>query len=70
MRTRTLMAAFIMAAYVFVALATVLYSGALALESIFGVDTNLGIWLIGILAGGLHDLRRAEGGRVVGPDPG
>ena len=51
-RTRTLMAAFIMAAYVFVALATVLYSGALALESIFGIDTNLGIWLIGILAGG------------------
>ena len=51
-RTRTLMAAFIMAAYVFVALATVLYSGALALESIFGIDLNLGIWLIGILAGG------------------
>ena len=51
-RTRTLMAGFIMAAYVFVALATVLYSGALALESIFGIDTNLGIWLIGILAGG------------------
>ncbi|MCY4574424.1 MAG: solute:sodium symporter family transporter, partial [Gemmatimonadetes bacterium] len=51
-RTRTLMAAFIMAAYVFVALATVLYSGALALESIFGIDTVAGIWLIGILAGG------------------
>ena len=51
-RTRTLMAAFIMAAYVLVALATVLYSGALALESIFGIDTGLGIWLIGILAGG------------------
>ncbi len=52
LRTRTLMAAFIMAAYVFVALATVLYSGALALESIFGIDTVAGIWLIGILAGG------------------
>ena len=51
-RTRTLMALFIMLAYVFVALATVLYSGALALESIFGIDLNLGIWLIGILAGG------------------
>jgi len=51
-RTRTLMAGFIMAAYVFVALATVLYSGALALESIFGIDLDLGIWLIGILAGG------------------
>ncbi|MDE2676528.1 MAG: solute:sodium symporter family transporter [Gemmatimonadota bacterium] len=52
LRTRTLMAAFIMAAYVFVALATVLYSGALALESIFGIDTLAGIWLIGVLAGG------------------
>ena len=27
-------------------------TGALALESIFGIDLNLGIWLIGILAGG------------------
>ncbi len=52
MRTRTLMAGFIMAAYVFVALATVLYSGALALESIFGIDKVAGIWLIGLLAGG------------------
>ena len=51
-RTRTLMAGFILAAYVLVALATVLYSGALALESIFGLDTGTGIWLIGILAGG------------------
>ena len=42
-RTRTLMAAFIMAAYVFVALATVLYSGALALESIFGIDGGMAV---------------------------
>jgi len=48
---RTIMAAFMMLAYVFVALATVLYSGALALEAIFGLDTVLGIWLIGLLAG-------------------
>ena len=51
-RTRTLMATYIMAAYVLVALATVLYSGALALESIFGLDIGAGIWLIGVLAGG------------------
>ncbi|WP_419936821.1 SLC5 family protein [Candidatus Palauibacter sp.] len=51
-RTRTLMAGFILAAYVLVALATVLYSGALALESIFGLDLGVGIWLIGALAGG------------------
>jgi SSS family solute:Na+ symporter len=50
--TRSLMAAFMMLAYVFVALATVLYAGALALESVFGVNTLVGIWLIGILAGG------------------
>ena len=50
-QTRTLMACFMLAAYVFVALATVLYSGALALESVFGINMTLGIWLIGVLAG-------------------
>lgn len=49
--TRTIMAVFMMLAYVFVALATVLYSGALALESVFGVPIVAGIWTIGILAG-------------------
>jgi len=48
---RTLMSAYMMLAYVFVALATVLYSGALALDAIFGLDIVLGIWLIGVLAG-------------------
>ncbi len=51
-RTRTLMAVFLLAAYVFVALAVVLYAGALALQSIFGVGVVQGIWLIGLLAGG------------------
>jgi len=50
--TRLLMAFFIMIAYVIVALATVLYSGSIALEQIFGIDYRLGIWLIGLLAGG------------------
>lgn len=48
---RTLMATYMLFAYVLVALATVLYSGALALEAVFGVPTLYGIWLIGILAG-------------------
>ncbi len=48
---RTIMAFFIMIAYIFVALAAVLYSGSLALNSIFGIDLVTGIWLIGILAG-------------------
>ena len=51
-RTRTLMAVFLLAAYVFVALAVVLYAGALALQSIFGLGVVQGIWLIGLLAGG------------------
>ena len=48
---RTLMAGYMMLIYVFVALASVLYSGALALEQIFAVDLFVGIWLIGVLAG-------------------
>ena len=48
---RTLMATYMMLAYVFVALATVLYSGSLALEAVFGIPTLYGIWLIGVLAG-------------------
>ena len=49
--TRAIMAAFMMLAYVFVALASVLYAGSLALEAIFGIDLTVGIWLIGITAG-------------------
>jgi SSS family solute:Na+ symporter len=48
---RAVMAGFMMVAYIFVALAAVLYSGALALNSIFGIPIVLGIWLIGVLAG-------------------
>jgi len=48
---RAIMASFMMVAYIFVALASVLYSGALALQSIFNIDLVQGIWLIGILAG-------------------
>lgn len=50
-RTRTLMALFLLAAYVFVALAVVLYAGALAMQSIFGLDVSVGVWLIAALAG-------------------
>jgi SSS family solute:Na+ symporter len=48
---RAVMAGFMMVAYIFVALASVLYSGALALKSIFNINLVQGIWLIGILAG-------------------
>ena len=48
---RTLMSLYMMLAYVFVALATVLYSGALALNAIFDIDTTVAIWAIGVLAG-------------------
>ena len=40
-----------MLAYVFVALATVLYSGALALNAVIGLDVIRGIWIIGALSG-------------------
>lgn len=48
---RLIMAIFMLVFYVFVSLATVLYSGALALHSIFGVNMIVGIWLIGVIAG-------------------
>ena len=48
---RTLMAIYMMVAYVAVAIAAVLYSGAIGLQAIFGLDLYLGIWLIGLIAG-------------------
>ncbi|HEV2126424.1 MAG TPA: solute:sodium symporter family transporter, partial [Chloroflexota bacterium] len=48
---RTIMASFLMLAYTFVALASVLYAGAIAVEAIFGLDLIWGIWLVAILAG-------------------
>lgn len=50
-KARTLMAIYMMVAYVGVAIAAVLYSGALGLQTIFGTNLKTGIWLIGILAG-------------------
>jgi len=49
--TRTIMAALMMVMYIVVMLAVVLYSGAIALDAIFGMDVTRGIWLIGLLAG-------------------
>jgi len=51
-QARTVMAVYMMVAYVVVAVAGVLYSGAIGLKTIFGLDMTVGIWLIGILAGG------------------
>jgi SSS family solute:Na+ symporter len=48
---RAIMAFYMMVAYVVVAIAAVLYSGALALNTIFNISLVKGIWLIGILAG-------------------
>jgi len=45
------MAVFMMMAYVLVALATVLYSGAVALQAVIGLDVTWGIWIIGALSG-------------------
>ncbi|MEX2589693.1 MAG: solute:sodium symporter family transporter [Chitinophagales bacterium] len=48
---RTIMAVFMMVFYVMVTLATVLYSGALALYSIFDFPIVKGVWLIGVISG-------------------
>src|SRR5690606_22675246 len=48
---RTVMAVFMLIAYVFVALAAVLYSGAKAFSSIFDFNLTGAVWLIGISAG-------------------
>lgn len=48
---RLIMAVYMLIMYVGVALASVLYSGALGVETIFGLPLIQGIWLIGILAG-------------------
>jgi SSS family solute:Na+ symporter len=48
---RALMAVYMMVAYVGVAIAAVLYSGAIGLKTIFGMNLNTAIWLIGTLAG-------------------
>jgi len=48
---RLLMAIFMLFFYILITLATVLYSGALALHSIFEIDMITGIWAIGLVAG-------------------
>lgn len=48
---RSLMAAFMMIMYVAVGLASILYSGALGLTTIFDLDLTLAVWLIGLIAG-------------------
>ncbi len=48
---RALMAMYMIVAYVGVVVAGVLYSGAIGLQAIFGMDMIYGIWLIGLLAG-------------------
>jgi solute:Na+ symporter, SSS family len=48
---RVLLAAYMMVAYVVVLLAAVLYSGAIGLQTVFGLPLIYGIWLIGIFAG-------------------
>lgn len=49
---RTLMAAYMIVAYVAVLLVSVLYSGAVLFEGLIGLDLYASIWLIGLVAGG------------------
>ncbi|MBB06722.1 MAG: solute:sodium symporter family transporter [Roseibacillus sp.] len=49
---RTVMAIYMMILYVVAILAVVLFTGATALQALFGLDVLLGVWLLGLLAGG------------------
>jgi len=49
---RTLMAAYMIIAYVAVLLVSVLYSGAILFEGLVGLDLYYSIWVIGLVAGG------------------
>lgn len=49
-RARFVMSVFMLIMYAFVALASILYSGALGLQAIFGIEMLWGVWLLGILA--------------------
>lgn len=49
--SRMIMAIFMMIMYVAVALASILYSGAIGLATIFDIDLSAGVWLIGVIAG-------------------
>jgi solute:Na+ symporter, SSS family len=47
---RSLMAFYLLVIYVLVSFAAVVYTGALALQTIFGVDLVKSVWMIGIIA--------------------
>lgn len=49
---RTLMATYMIIAYVAVLLVSVLYSGAVLFEGLIGLDLYVSIWVIGLVAGG------------------
>ncbi|MGH7445130.1 MAG: solute:sodium symporter family transporter [Longimicrobiales bacterium] len=48
---RTLMATYMMIIYVVVSLASVLYSGSIAIQAIFGLGMLQAVWIVAILAG-------------------
>jgi SSS family solute:Na+ symporter len=48
---RAIMAVFMMLMYLGVALPSILYSGAIGITTIFGIDLTLAVWLIGLIAG-------------------
>jgi len=48
--TRTIMSVYMLIMYVLVAIASILYSGAVGIQAIFGLKLIYGVWLIGLLA--------------------
>lgn len=49
---RAIMALYLMLLYVIVGMAGILYSGSLALKTVFGLNLTTGVWAIGLIAGG------------------
>lgn len=59
---RAIMAVYTVVVYVLVTVTTVLYSGGLTLQTIFGMDLRAAIWLIGVIAAVYHVGRAQSGG--------
>ncbi len=69
-RSRSLMSVFWIALFVFVNISTVLYLGALAIQSFFGVPLLYGIIALVLYSASFSIFRRSQGGRLDGCRPG
>ena len=69
-RVKTVMAVFWLGVYTFVNLTSILWLGALAINTVAGVDLRLGLAGLGIFAVAYSPVRRSQGRRIDGHYPG